>query len=331
MPLAVLDTPSATGRLLQHLGAEPGMNEGLCALMRAEVHARRQVLRAVALDRVGRMLQPILAVDRERLAAMCDALVRAGDLVLAPGGVLWATPLRVVPLASGVARLFSSLPGATLVQMLGRDVIARGACRSVAWEDALGEAVAEVGGHVLTPEAWAGLDRAPAADEAFLARLDERLAWEPEPAASSERDGPLEWRGWVPGGDRPGWRHDVAGARLWWARTAFRGHRRAWTSGEGSPTSADFVELQSGDADRARFALSRQAGASPTVVVGTVDGHAILEVPTWLPRPEYRWLSLQAEAEGDAVQTTRWRVPADAVEPITARLVQRLGLTMEIR
>jgi hypothetical protein len=331
MTLTLLDTTAAADRLRQRLGADPGSDEGLCALLRAEVHARGQALRSVTLDRVRRLVAPVAEVDAERLAALVDALQREGDLVLAPGGVLWATPLRAVPVMNGAARLFSSLSTADLAKALGVAPAARGAARTVPWQEAMANAVASVGGRVLTSETWAGLDKAPRANDAFLAVLDERLAWEAEPPASLERDGPLEWRGWVPDRERPGWRRDAATARLWWARTSLRGHRRAWTSGEGSPAITPFVELSFDEADRARFALSRQAGASPTVVVERLDGYAFLEIPAWLPRAEYRWLSLQAEAAGDAVRATRWRVPLHVASAVTALLADRLGLVVEER
>ncbi len=331
MTLTLLDATTAAGRLHQRLGADPGSDEGLCAMLRAEVHARGQALRSVTLDRVHRLVAPVAEVDAERLAALADTLVREGDLVLAPGGVLWATPLRAVPLMNGAARMFSSLSTADLANVLRVPPTARGATRTVPWQEEIAGAVASLGGRVLPPETWAGLDRAPRADDAFLARLDDRLAWEAKPPASLERDGPLEWRGWVVDGDRPGWRRGATTARLWWARTSLRGHCRAWTSGEGSPATTPFVDLSFDEADRARFALSRQAGARPTVEVERLEGHAFLMIPAWLPRAEYRWLSLQAEAAGDAVQATRWRVPLHVASAVTALLTDQLGLVVEER
>lgn len=331
MTLTLLTATAATDRLRLRQGADPASDEGLCGLLRAEVHARGQAPRSVTIDRVLHLVEPVMEVNPERLASLVDALVREGDLVRAPGGALWATPLRAVPFVNGRARLFSSLPGHALAKVLGAEPEARGAIRSVAWQQAMGASVAAVGGRVLTPEGWAGLDRAPIANDAFLANLDERLAWEAEPPASLERDGPLEWRAWVPDGERPGWRRDATGACLWWAHTSLRGHRRAWSSGGGSPATAPFIELSFDDADRARFALSRRAGTGAVVAVRRIDGHAVIEVPSWLPRPEYRWLSLQAEAAGDGVQTTRWRLPMDAVLTVADLLAERLGLVVEGR
>ncbi|MCB9797534.1 MAG: hypothetical protein H6741_33000 [Alphaproteobacteria bacterium] len=328
MMLTLLEPTAAGERLRETLCVAPGSDEGLCAMFRAEIHARGQAPRAATIERVERMVGPLLELETGRLATLCDALVREGDLVRAPGGILWATPLRVVPLPGGVARLFSSVPTPKLAHVLERRPEALGATRSVAWEESMEASVAAFGGRVLSPEVWAGLDRTPLADHAFLEHLDQRLEWESDPPSSLERDGPLDWRGWAPDGDRPGWRRDAPGARLWWARTGLRGHRRAWTRGEGSPAHAAFIELSFDDADRARFSLSRIAGASQALRVELVDGHAMLEVP-WLPRPEYRWLSLQAEFAGDAAQAMRWRLPKEALQQVTDMLRQRLGLVVE--
>jgi hypothetical protein len=335
MPLSLLEPATAAEHLRDRLGVEPSSDEGLADLIRREVQAHGRVQRAMTIERVRRLLAPVLRVDDEFLASACDTLVREGDLVLIPGGLLAATPLRAVPLvwgdASGRARLFSSLPTTTLAGSLGRAVHPLGASRTVDWVPALAELVEGIGGRVVTPDAWAGLDRAPVADGDFLALVDERLAWEAEQPGSLERDGALDWRGWIPDGTPPGWRLGAAEARLWVARTAFRGHRRAWTRLGGSPSTQGFISLTADDADRARFALSRQANASPTLIAQNAGGHVLLEVPTWLPRPEHRWLSLQAEAAGDSVGASRWRLSAQTCDMAIATLTVRLGLTVERR
>ncbi|MBK6682843.1 MAG: hypothetical protein IPG45_00065 [Deltaproteobacteria bacterium] len=326
MTLSLLTTTAAIDQLQRRLGATPETPEGLCAALRAEVHARGHAPRAVTLDRVRRLLRPACDIDEERLAASCDALEREGDLILAPGGVLWATPPRAVPLLNGSARLFTSLPTPALATALGRAPVAQGAARRVEWDTRLEGAITAIGGRVVSPETWAGLHRAPPADGAFLSHLDERLVWESCPPGSLERDGPLDWRGWAPEGVRPGWRRGLSDARLWWAKTSFGGHRRVWTAGGGSPATAPFVDLSSDDADRARFALSRLTSATATAVVEHVGDSALVELPKWLPRPEYRWLSLQAEAAGERAGNACWRLPSAAVDHVLQLLANRLGV-----
>lgn len=330
MAITLLEPASAQERLRQALGFDPATVEGLADLLRAEVHARGRTQHAQALQRVHRLILPVAQLDEGQIAAACESLIREGDLVLVPGGVLAATPLRAVPLAAGSARLFSSLPTDALFSLFGAAVSQRGATRSVTWQPALSTAVEAVGGRVLTPEVWAGLDRAPRADDAFLATLEERLKWAAESAGSLERDGPLEWRGWIPNGEAPGWRQAPESARLWMARTSCRGHRKAWTGGT-SPSQGDFVSLTADEADRAALALSRNVGASQKLLVEREQEKAILTLRTWLPRPEYRWLSLQAEPLDVTGPESRWRILSEAQTAVTATLAEHLGLTVEER
>lgn len=326
MSLSLVSREDAKKRLAPCVGGAGDSVEALSDLVRAEVHARRHAPRAVTLSRVARLLAPAIAVTEERLEAVCDALERGGDLVLAPGGVLYATPTRLVVLKKR-ARVCASLPTRVLSAALGRDVVAIGAVRTVAATDGLAEAVTKIEGALVTPEAWAGLDRTPSADAAFLDKLDQRLKWEASGAGALEQDAALEWRTWEVTGEAARWRRSNEG-RLWWARTRF-GHRRAWTAGA-PPSTSTFVELSADDADRARFALSREAGRGSTLVVRRTGKSAILEVAAWLPRAEFQWLSLHGEPSPEGKET-RWQVAVDDLELLTKCLAERLGLVVEVR
>lgn len=325
MTLSHVTREEAVKRLAQSQAGAPDSIEALCDLVRAEVHARKHAPRAATLSRVARLLAPAITLDEQRLDEVCDALEREGDVVLNPGGILYATPTRVVAIEKS-ARVFSSLPTRALAKALGREVSAKGASRTIASVDGLSEAVAKVSGVIVPPEAWAGLDRAPNADAAFLEKLDQRLEWQPLGAGSLEKDGALEWRAWqvTPEGAR--WRRSNEG-QLWWARTRFGGHHRAWTK-SASPATSPFVTLNPDDADRARFALSRTVKAASVLRVERSGKRVTLEVPGWLPRPEYRWLSLHAvivvESKG-----MRWELSTDSEDQITKLLSERLGLTVE--
>jgi hypothetical protein len=298
----------------------------LSDLVRAEVHARQHAPRAATLSRVARLLAPAVFVEEARLDEVCDALEREGDVMLAPGGILHATPTRVVAQKKS-ARIFSSLPTGRLAAALGREVSAKGATRTIASMEGLPGAVAAIGGAMIPPETWAGLDRTAPADAAFLAKLDQRLEWQALGAGSLEKDGALEWRTWQSTPEGMRWRRSNEG-RLWWARTRFGGHHRAWTAG-GSPSTDRFVELNADDADRARFALSQgEAGATVLRIVRS-GKRATLELPGWLPRPEYRWLSLQAAPVPDS-KGMRWDIAVDDEKLITSLLVERLGLVVEV-
>lgn len=327
MALSLITREDAAKRLAQRAGNAPDSTEALSDLFRAEVHARKNASRAATLARVARLRAPAAFVDEERLDEVCDALEREGDLVLAPGGVLYATPTRLVALKKG-ARVFSSLPTRVLATALGREISATGATRTIASTEGLAEAVAKVSGVMVTPEAWGELDRTPTADAAFLATLDQRLEWESLGAGSLEKDGALEWRTWQVTGEGPRWRRSNEG-RLWWARTRFGGHHRAWTE-SASPVTSPFIVLSPDDADRARFALSREVVGASMLRIDRSGDRVTIEVPGWLPRPEYRWLSLHA-APAPESRGTRWEAATDDEAQIAKLLTERLGLVVEVR
>lgn len=324
MALATLTREDAENRLA-NLAVAPDSVEALSDLLRGEVHARSHAPRAATLLRVARLLTPAMNVNEALLEQTCDGLERSGDLLLAPGGVLYATPTRVVVLETH-ARVFGSVPTRVLATALGRDVTAAGASRMVAVTSNLAEAVGRIGGAMVTPEGWAGLEHASIADSAFLTTLEQRLEWEALPAKALERDGALEWRAWEVTGEGARWMRSNEG-RLWWARTRFGGHHRAWTAG-GSPATSPFVELRAHDADRARFALSREVAGASVLRVERAGTHVTLEVPGWLPRPEYRWLSLHAEPVPES-KGRRWVVTAHQEVPVISLLTERLGLIVE--
>jgi hypothetical protein len=325
MALLHVTLEEAVKRLAQLPGDAPNSIESLCELVRAEVHARQHAPRAAMLSRVARLLAPAMIIEEHRLDEVCDALEREGDVVLATGGIIHATPTRVVALKKS-ARIFSSLPTRTLAEALGREVYAKGATRSVVSVDRLAEAVATISGAMVTPEAWAGVDRTPPADATFLAKLEQRLEWQALGAGSLEKDSALEWRTWQSTPEGLQWRRNNEG-RLWWARTRFGGHYRAWTA-SGSPSTSPFVELNPDDADRARFALSREVAGASVLLVVRSDKRATLEFSAWLPRPEYRWLSLHAEPLPNS-KGLRWQIAAHEEAMITKLLTERLGLVVE--
>ena len=327
MRLSLVSRGDAAKRLAQFTSGAPDSLETLSDLVRAEVHARTHAPRASTIARVIRLLAPVVDVADDRVAEVCDALERAGDLVLAPGGVLYATPLRAVTVKNRT-RMFGSLPTRALAVALKQDVEAHGAARILSHGERLAEALQPLGGAVVAPEAWAGLDRAPHADAGFISRLDHRLEWEPLAGGTLERDGALEWRAWDLSSVPPRWRRSSDG-RLWWAHTRFGGHHRVWTAGA-SPATSVFVVLSPDDADRARFALMRGTEGRAKATVQRSAGAVLVDVPAWLPRPEYRWLSLYAEPEAE-LQGARWKIAADDEARITELLAERLGLVVEVR
>lgn len=327
MRLTLLDTSTGLDHTSAMLGVEPSTELGLAELLRAEVTARGTTPRFATLERIRRLVAPIVMIDHELLARTCEALVREGDLVLASGGLLAATPVRLVRLAGEVARVVSSLPTHDLRVALGVDVARRGLVRQVVYTETCEAALAALGGVALTPAQWAGLDRAPLADDDFLLRLDQRLAGSLSSSGLHGRDEPLEWRGWTWHETRGAWRRDAVDTPLWRAQSTWGGFVSAWSAGA-SPATAPYFELAPDDALRARFALARRQGHPLTLSVHTDSDAALLTIPGWLPRAEYRWLSLHATPARDAAPGC-WHLPAAALPDVLDLLRQRLGVTVE--
>ncbi len=152
MTLSQVTREEAVKRIAQGHAGAPDSVEALCDLVRAEVHARKHAPRAATLSRVARLLAPAIAFDEQRLDEVCDALEREGDVMLNPGGILYATPTRVVAIEKS-ARVFSSLPTRALAKARGRDIYGKGTSRTTTSVDGLTEAFARVRAVLFPPPA----------------------------------------------------------------------------------------------------------------------------------------------------------------------------------
>lgn len=288
--------------------------DGLAELVRAEVHARCWTPRSSVVSRLVRALDGVVAVDADAVREVCRELERVGDLQLAPGGNLVATPVRAVALDESRWRIFASASSATLDARLAGEwsrVGVRRVRRAIAAE--LRASVEGLRGVVVPPTQWSGLDRAPVADAAWIAALMRRQA-------ESAPDGSLEWRAWVLHEGRYTWRRSEEG-RLWRARHPELGWRRAWTSGE-SPASTRYARLDADEEARTRFAVAREAGAPIAMQWESRDDVATLTIDGWLPRAEYRHVALYGEMDVGGV----WRIEPEHRSALAQVLSVRLGL-----
>ena len=326
MTLSVVSVDDISQQLAERNLAAVGTDEWLLDLLRADVHAHGQTTRTACLERLRQLIMPILPVDRERLLKCCDLLIREGDLTLAPGGRLYATPLRVMQVTDR-ARLLGSVPTRFLATSLGTSPEQNGAQRTLLWSDELVANILDEGGCQVTAESWAGLNHAAPADEHFLQTLDQRLQWEARPAGTLERDVPLAWCCWSAPSEKPakGKRTANETGPLWYAPRPFSGYHHVWTAGE-SPAKNSFVELGHDDANRARFALMRRAGTPPVISVTKKKDQTVLAIPGWLPFAEYRWLSLHAQMMEWKDGVAHWSTRNENLSAISDMLSRQLGM-----
>ena len=161
-------------------------------LLRAELTARGNATRTMLVRRVQQIVAPLLALERETVLAACSDLERAGDVNEAPGGVLFATPLRAISLGPMEFRIVGSMPIALLQSKLPGTWTSHGVIRNCRIDQSTDEqwraTVASEGGVIISPETWAGFDTAPKADSGWLASLDARLALPSRPGGVLQRD-----------------------------------------------------------------------------------------------------------------------------------------------
>lgn len=304
-------------------------DEAICELIRAEIHARGSATRAATIDRVVRLIEPAMAIAAARIAKLCDALEREGDLIFAPGAVLHATPVRAIVVGDCV-RVVGSLPTRALAAKLEQHVDVRGASRAMTNTAGLDEAIQALGGVVLAPEAWAGIDHTPIADDQWITALDRRLEWQAGKAASLERDDSLDWAALVLTREGPRWkRGGDPDVRLWQAKNRVGYRQWAWTTVGQPPSAHSFVILTRDEAWRSVFALARVAGTPIAGRAQHVFGSVRLSLSQPLPHAEYRYLSIHAGSVERDDNETAWRVSAATADGVRALLSSRLGVQWE--
>ena len=330
--LALIDDDQALEFFRALLGAEPARETAIAELIRAEVSARGFCQRATTVRRICRFAAPVVNLDVAMVNDLCTQLEREGDILMADAGLLVAPPLRAIDLGQGRFRLATSLTTQRLQTLLPGSWGLVGIGRTCQAENAahFRARVAEMGGKVLTPAAWACLDRVPAADQAWLDGLDRRLQATPEPDGSLEHDEPLAWSGCRMTAEGVRWQSSAhaVDACLWRARTRYGYWRHAWCR-EGPPSTSPFVSCGADAGSRTVFALARVQGPPLTLVVTQDDARAVLTIPHWLPVAEYRYLTVCATHREIERSGSRWSLSREQVAGVLAMLEARLGLVMD--
>jgi hypothetical protein len=305
-------------------------DEALAELLRAELTARSSYPRWGVLRRVATAASAFTSDDLEsRLRAVCTALEAEGDFSRS-NGLLHVAPVRGVELQPGMLRIIASLPTHRLGPRLPGELMALGVRRTLRFEpdlrDTVVAAVGALGGVVISPQAWAGLESSPVADAQWLASLEDRLEWQPQSAG--RRDGPRDWFALVLHEAGPRWtRAREPGVRLWRARNQLGYWEWAWSREGHSPASDSFVGLSVDDARRTVFAMARQAQRPIVAKLVRAGELAHMRLREWLPWSEYRYLAMLASwSRIDGVHT--WSIPAARVDEVLDTLAHRLGLVV---
>ena len=115
-------------------------------------------------------------------------------------------------------------------------------------------------------------------------------------------------------------------ARLWRAWNEYGYWVFAWTEG-GHPSTSACQPLTNDEAARSLFAIARTSDTPVVLELRQQDGVSELTIPHWLPRAEYRYLSVFAAARSRKGSETTWSVPDDQLSNTMSVLRERLGVS----
>ncbi len=313
-------------------GQELDGDAAIAEALRAELWARRTATRRPLCLRVAELMRPLRNVDIETVRRVLGDLERDGDVTVGDRGLLAAAPLRAVDLGTGSYLVAGGPETARLRKLLGGDVSARVGLRLVVGtEEAIGAGIEQMGGTMLTPERWAGLDRVPPAGDAWLESLDREYEHD-ACAVDSLPEECGDWRGYLPEdgavAQRQRWKKPAEGmtAKLWRSRHDAGYWVYVWTSGD-SPSDGPHLRLSGDVACRAMFALDRSTGQPVQMRITRSGDSVLLDAGAMLPRAEYRYLITFGErCDGAALQ---YRFPEKSWAKVSSMLASRLGV--EIR
>ncbi len=312
-------------------GEQLNADSAIADALRAELWARRTAIRRSLCRKVVELMAPVRNVEQESVRRVLDQLERDGDVTGGDGGLIAPAPIRAIELGDDRYLLVGGPETARLKEIFGSDIgVQMGLRRATGCGDRFLEALSDVGGLVLTPDRWAGLDRTPPADEKWLAILDDELEHLGADADALPSECTDDWRCYVPRAaslHHRRWEKPSAdGAAQVWRCRHDRGYwLYLWTRGV-APSESSHLRLPGDAALRAMFALDRSAGHPIELEISEDEDHIVLNARGMLPRAEYRYLMTFGErSEEDGF---RYRVPSESWAQVSSMLTSRLGVVI---
>ena len=312
-------------------GEDLNTDGAIADALRAELWVRRTAMRRSLCRKVVELMAPVRNVELESVRRVLDQLERDGDVTAGDSGLIASAPIRAIELGDDTYLLVGGPETARLKEMFGFDIGTQmGLRRATGCGERFLGALCDVGGVVLTPHRWAGLDRTPPADEEWLAILEDELEYLGADADALPAECSDDWRCYIPRAaslHHRRWAKPSAdgAAQLWRCR-----HERGywvylWTRGT-VPSQSSHLRMPGDAALRAMFALDRSAGHPIELEISEDEDYIVLNARGMLPRAEYRYL--MTFAERSAEDGFRYRVPSESWAQVSSMLTSRLGVVI---
>jgi len=303
MELSLIEKSQLQEITKQYYGDPSSSVSMLAEAIRTEMLARLISSRRALCLRVKETLGPVSDFTFERIKEVLEDLESQGDVTKGPNGYIASTPLRLVDLGDYRYRVHGSWPSRLLRASLPITKLVEGVYRFAVIEEGkqidLSLVVDDLGGLILTPERWAGLDRVLPAGSEWLENLDLQLRVSPRLPGTYDADIIDAWRGYQAQIDTPHWKRwsakpVVGSTKLWRAKDKRNQWLYIWTGG-GNPTDSNCLRLFPDQAGRTIFSLDAEDSSSVIVNIIEVGALTDLLFDCFLPHAEYRYLITMAE------------------------------------
>jgi hypothetical protein len=307
-------------------------------LLRHELSARGVSTRRTICECAGLQLAAFAEWPREVIRAILDELECVGDVSSAPGGRVAPAPLRLVDLDGTRFAVFSGLPSSALRRefpaavFTGKQTQRWMTGADLEGPDFMGK-VSALGGLIMSPERWSGMDRVPACGADWLDELARRLEFDSCLPESWDFESLDEWSVYVPDASVPAQRKrwcrssKVESGQLWRSRHRMGWWVYAWTEGA-APMVGRSLKLQQDDAMRAAFSLDAGSGA-PQAFHVTIGPEVEVMIDAFLPLAEYRLLNVSGRQSRDVAGYFRYCFDPAVWERLRPVLLERLGVELK--
>lgn len=306
-------------------------------ILRNELAAQKVCSRKTLCNKGAALAEPIQKTSVDHVKEVLTELESNGDVTKGMAGLIAASPLRAVKVGPDRYRLHGCVPARILKQTFIGMELFWGINRMLVVEDDnadISEKVQSVGGILLSPERWSGLNRTPVADGKWIASLEFLLENQKIHAGALDDGINDGWQCYLSEEPRKAqnlrWKKsDAGGGKLW------RGwHERgwyvfAWTNGE-SPSNAACLKLNSDQAIRSMFALDRDGDNPVPISVNKENKQIIFRIAGFLPISEYRYLTTLGEYKGKYSNYFCFNLPSNIWEEVSQKLEERLGIKSEL-
>jgi hypothetical protein len=316
-------------------GGMPTEARSLTEMLRQELWARGTASRRALCVRIIDLVRPLANVSMDTLRGILDEMEHTGDLTTGPGGAVAAAPLRIVACGGERYRLFGTLPNRNILDYVTH-INPMGTARELITDsvEAMDALLEKFCGIRLSAERWAGFDRVLPAGADWLKQLDFRLDNEAENPGAFDSQVMDTWMVYRPasskGKSQSPWKKPLANddGRLWRGWSPYGWPISLWTSG-GSPSKLQTLRLTSDEAIRTAFSLAIEAGKPLVIKVDVTGPAAMLNLETFLPSAEYRYLMTLGELLDSSGSKRVLRIPRDAWPGVEETLRKQLGVIIE--